>query len=170
MAFLDFLKGKSTSEIPAAVSFPAGLGASVDGMFVTMNQIPDEIFSTGVLGTCCGIEPEDGKVYAPIDGKISQLADTLHAVGLEAGGMEILIHVGVDTVDMNGSGFKSMVKVGQAVKKGDLLLTMDLAKIHEAGHPTTVIMAVTNSEDFNSVEEVVSGAVQRGSDVLRVSK
>lgn len=170
MAFLDFLKGKNTNEIPTAVSFPAVLGASVEGMFVPMSQIPDEVFSTGVLGTCCGIEPEKGEVHAPIDGKISQLADTLHAVGIEAGGMEILIHVGVDTVDMNGDGFKSVVKVGQAVKKGDLLLTMDLAKIHEAGHPATVIMAVTNSDDFTSVEETASGVVQCGNDVLRVSK
>ena len=139
-------------------------------MFVPMNQIPDEVFSAGVLGTCCGIEPEEGRVYAPIDGKISQLADTLHAVGLEAGGMEILIHVGVDTVDMNGDGFKSEVKPGQTVRKGDLLLTMDLAKIHEAGHPATVIMAVTNSDDFASVEEVASGVVQCGNEVLRVSK
>lgn len=135
-----------------------------------MNQIPDEVFSAGVLGACCGIEPEEGRVYAPIDGKISQLADTLHAVGLEAGGMEILIHVGVDTVDMNGNGFKSEVKPGQTVRKGDLLLTMDLAKIHEAGHPATVIMAVTNSDDFASVEEVASGVVQCGNEVLRVSK
>ena len=135
-----------------------------------MNQIPDEVFSAGVLGACCGIEPEEGRVYAPIDGKISQLADTLHAVGLEAGGMEILIHVGVDTVDMNGDGFKSEVKPGQTVRKGNLLLTMDLAKIHEAGHPATVIMAVTNSDDFASVEEVASGVVQCGNEVLRVSK
>lgn len=170
MAFLDFLKGKNASVPPAVISFPAGLGASVEGMFVPMDQIPDEVFSTGVLGTCCGIEPEEGKVYAPIDGKISQLADTLHAVGLEAGGMEILIHVGVDTVDMNGDGFKSAVKLGQTVKKGDLLLTMDLAKIHEAGHPATVIMAVTNSDDFTSVEEVASGMVQCGIEVLRVNK
>ena len=139
-------------------------------MFVPMNQIPDEVFSAGVLGACCGNEPEEGRVYAPIDGKISQLADTLHAVGLEAGGMEILIHVGVDTVDMNGNGFKSEVKPGQTVRKGDLLLTMDLAKIHEAGHPATVIMAVTNSDDFASVEEVASGVVQCGNEVLRVSK
>lgn len=135
-----------------------------------MNQIPDEVFSAGVLGTCCGIEPEEGRVYAPINGKISQLADTLHAVGLEAGGMEILIHVGVDTVDMNGDGFKSEVKPGQTVRKGDLLLTMDLAKIHEVGHPATVIMAVTNSDDFASVEEVASGVVQCGNEALRVSK
>lgn len=170
MAFLDFLKGKNTGGSPAGISFPAELGGCAEGMFVPMDQIPDEVFSTGVLGTCCGIEPEEGEVYAPIDGKISQLADTLHAIGIEAGGMEILIHVGVDTVDMNGEGFRSAVRPGQTVKKGDLLLTMDLAKIHEAGHPATVIMAVTNSDDFARVEEAASGMVRCGSAVLRVSK
>nr|WP_236946023.1 PTS glucose transporter subunit IIA [Enterocloster clostridioformis] len=82
-----------------------------------MNEIPDEVFSTGVLGVCCGIDPSEGKVYAPVDGKISQLADTLHAVGIEVGDVSILIHVGVDTVEMNGKGFTSAVKLGQAVKK-----------------------------------------------------
>ena len=168
MGFLDLFKSKG-SEVPSVI-FPVILGAPAKGRFVTMSRIPDEVFSTGVLGACCGIEPETGEVHAPIDGKISQLADTLHAVGIEAGGMEILLHVGVDTVDMNGDGFTSMVKVGQTVKKGDLLLKVNLAKIHEAGHPATIIMAVTNSDDFASVEEVGSGVAQCGSDVLRVSK
>lgn len=169
MGFLDFLKGKGAGP-EGAMAFPASLGAPAAGRFVSMRRIPDEVFSAGVLGTCCGIDPEEGKVYAPIDGKVSQLADTLHAVGLEAGGMEILIHVGVDTVDMNGDGFQSAVRLGQAVRRGDLLLTMDLAKIQAAGHPATVIMAVTNSDDFTSVEEAASGAVQCGNEVLRVSK
>jgi len=161
-----FKKKEDTKEI----SYPAMLGAVADGTFVTMNKIPDEVFSTGVLGVCCGITPRMGRVYAPIDGKISQLTDTLHAIGIEAGEIEILIHVGVDTVDMNGNGFSNAVKLGQSVKKGDLLLTMDLDKIQAAGHPTTVIMAVTNGDDFASVKEVGTGEVQAGDDVLQVNK
>ena len=153
-----------------AVTFPAALGAPAKGIFVPMNQIPDEVFSTGVLGVCCGIDPENGNIYAPIGGKISQLADTLHAVGLEAGGIEVLIHIGVDTVEMNGDGFRAGVKEGQTVKKGDLLLTVDLEKIKAAGHPNTVILAVTNSDSFAAVESVASGAMQPGEDVLRISK
>lgn len=129
-------------------------------------EIPDPTFSQGVLGICCGVTPAEGKVYAPMDGTISQLADTLHALGIEAGGVELLIHVGVDTVDMNGDGFKSHVQVGQAVKKGDLLLTMDLEKIKKAGHPTTIILAVTNSDDLTSVEAAASGAVDPGDRLL----
>ena len=168
MGLFDFLKGKETA--PAAPSFPAVLGAVAAGEVVMMDKIPDEVFSTGVLGSCCGVDPQEGKVYSPVDGKITQLAETLHAVGLEAGGMEILIHVGVDTVEMDGDGFTSAVKDGQTVKKGDLLLTMDLEKIRQAGHPTTVILAVTNSDEFASVETVSSGTVRPGDDLLRVSK
>lgn len=168
MGFLDrFKKGSEQAE---PVAFPAVLGSPAKGMFVPMEQIPDEVFSTGVLGVCCGIDPEEGKVCAPIGGKISQLADTVHAVGIEAGGIEVLIHVGVDTVEMNGDGFRAGVKVGQTVKKGSLLLTMDLDKIRASGHPGTVIMAVTNSDDFAQVEPMASGAVEPGTDVLKICK
>lgn len=167
MALFGFLKNK---EPEASVTFPASLGAAAKGTFVPMAQIPDEMFSEGVMGTCCGVEPSEGRVYAPIDCKISQLTDTRHAIGMEAGGMNILIHVGVDTVDMNGDGFANAVKLGETVKKGTLLLTMDLEKIKAANHPATVIMAVTNSDDFASVEEIGSGEVQPGDGVLRISK
>lgn len=168
MGFFDFLKNKNNDAAKEEVTFWATLGAAARGQFVAMSQIPDEIFSAGGLGACCGIDPEEGKVYAPISGKISQVADTPHAIGIEAGGVDILIHVGVDTVDMNGKGFAVMVKEGQQVKKGELLLTMDLGMIREAGHPATVILAVTNSGDFSSVEERASGLVRPGDDVLLV--
>lgn len=167
MGLLDFLKNK---EQPSAAVFPASLGAPAKGTFVAMEEIPDEVFSTGVLGICCGIEPEEGKVYAPASGKISQLTDTLHAVGIEANGVEILIHVGVDTVEMNGDGFANLVKLGDTVKRGDLLLTMDLQKIRDAGHAATVIMAVTNSDELASVEAASSGTMQPGEDALRINK
>ncbi len=139
-----------------AISFPNTLGAVAKGTFVPMEKIPDPTFSQGVLGVCCGIEPETGKVYAPMDGTISQLADTLHAIGIEAAGVELLIHVGIDTVAMKGDGFHSHIKEGQTVKKGDLLLTIDLEKIKAAGHPATIMVIVTNSDDLTSVEAVVS--------------
>ena len=169
MGLFDKFK-KKEQEAPAEITFPADLGAAAKGTFVPMGDIPDPVFSQGIMGTCCGIDPSEGKVYAPADGKISQVTDTMHALGIEAGGMEILIHVGVDTVDMNGKGFTNKVKLNQVIKKGDLLLTMDLDAIKEAGHPATVIMAVTNTDDFASVEAVGSGTVQPGDAVLRVSK
>ena len=167
MALFGLLKNK---EPEASVTFPAILGAAAKGTFVPMAQIPDEMFSDGIMGTCCGVEPSEGKVYAPIDCKISQLTDTRHAIGVEAGGMNILIHVGVDTVNMKGDGFSNAGELGQTVKKGDLLLTMDLEKIRAVGYPTTVILAVTNSDDFSSVKEIASGSVEPGDGVLQVEK
>ena len=163
----DAPKGARKAEpAPAPAPFPEVVGSVAKGAFVPMESLPDQPFSRGVLGTCCGVTPEEGKVYAPIDGTISQLAETLHAVGIEAAGVELLIHVGVDTVEMKGDGFRSHVKEGQAVKKGDLLLTMDLKKIEAAGHPTTIMVAVTNSDDLTSVEAAASGAVQPGDQLM----
>lgn len=165
--FSNLLGGK---EKDAPIVFPATLEAVAKGTFVPMAEIPDPTFASGVLGQGCGIDPAEGKVYAPIDGTISQVADSLHAIGIEAGGLELLIHVGVDTVDMNGDGFSCKVKENQKIKKGDLLLTMDLEKIYSAGHATTVILVVTNADDFSEVAAIASGAVEPGSGVLRVSK
>lgn len=165
----DVPKG-SKKEAPASAqpAFPDVLGAVAQGVFVPMEEIPDPTFSQGVLGVCCGIDPQTGKVFSPMDGKISQLADTLHAVGIEAEGVELLIHVGIDTVEMKGDGFKSHIKEGQTIKKGDLLLTMDLAKIKAAGHPATIMVAVTNSDDLASVEAVASGQLKPGDNLMRL--
>lgn len=163
----DSLKGsKKAAPAPAPIPFPDVLGAVAQGSFVPMEEIPDPTFSQGVLGVCCGIDPELGKVYSPMDGKISQLADTLHAVGIEAEGVELLIHVGIDTVEMKGDGFRSHIKEGQTVKKGDLLLTMDLEKIKATGHPATIMVAVTNSDDLASVETVASGQLKPGDQLM----
>ena len=103
-----------------------------------------------------------------MDGTIIQLADTLHAIGIEAGGVELLIHVGVDTVEMKGDGFRSHIKEGQTVKKGALLLTIDLDKIKAAGHPATIMTAVTNSDDLASVEATASGQLKPGDPIMRL--
>lgn len=162
MGLFDFMKGKKPLDNV--------LTAFADGKVVPMEQIPDEVFSQGIMGTCCGIEPETGKVYAPADGVVSQLTDTLHAVGLTIGDMEVLIHAGLDTVEMKGEGFTNEVREGQTVKKGDLLLTMDLEKVRSAGYPTAVILAVTNSDDFTAVEMEASGSVRVGDPLMRVQK
>ncbi|MCI8947429.1 MAG: PTS transporter subunit EIIC [Lachnospiraceae bacterium] len=157
---------KQEDSADAPITFPDVLGSVAQGTFVPMEEIPDPTFSQGILGICCGINPETGNVYSPMNGKISQLADTLHAIGIEAEGVELLIHVGIDTVEMKGDGFKSHVKEGQTVKKGDLLLTMDLKKIQAAGHPSTIMVAVTNSDELASVETVASGQLQPGDQLM----
>lgn len=167
----DFLKKSAAPAAPAEPTFPMMLAADAKGAFVPMENIPDEVFAQGILGTCCGIDPSEGKVFAPAGGEITQAPDSGHALGIMAdGGVEILIHVGVDTVEMKGDGFSPKVKVGDKVKKGDLLLEMDLGKIAAAGHPAVVITVVTNTDDFKAVEVVASGDVEPGADLIKVSK
>lgn len=169
MGFFDFLKKKE--EAPAAPVWPALIGAECRGTVVPMENIPDEVFSQGILGQCIGIDPAEGKVYAPVDGEITQAPDSGHALGLlSTGGVEVLIHVGVDTVEMNGDGFSPKVKAGDKVRKGQLLLEMDLDKIAAAKHPAVVITVITNTDDFAAVEPVAAGEVAQGADLLKVSK
>ena len=99
-----------------------------------------------------GIRPEDDKVVAPFDGKISSVADSQHAVGIESNGMEMLIHVGVDTVNMQGDGFTCLVKEGDEVTAGQPLIRFDRAKIKAAGYSDTVAVLLTNSDDLEGVE------------------
>ena len=169
MGFLDFLKKKE--DVQQAPVWPAIIGAECKVTVVPMENIPDEVFSQGILGQCIGIDPAEGKVFAPVDGEITQAPDSGHALGLMSiGGVEVLIHVGVDTVDMNGDGFTPRVKEGDKVKKGQLLLEMDLDKIAAAKHPAVVITVITNTDEFASVESVASGAVEPGADLLKISK
>ena len=170
MGFFDFLK-KKPEAAPAAPSFPMTLAADAKGTVLTMDQIPDEVFAQGILGKCCGIDPTEGKVYAPLGGTISQAPDSGHALGIEGvGGVEVLIHVGVDTGEMKGDGFSPKVKEGDKVKKGQLLLEMDLDKIAAANHPAVVITVITNTDDFKDVELVASGSVEPGADLLKITK
>lgn len=143
------------------------LAAPTGGAIVPMEEIPDPVFSSGALGFCCGIEPEEGVVAAPMDGEVVQLSDTLHAVGiLGRNGAEVLIHVGVDTVEMNGDGFAALVKEGDKVRAGQKLLTMDLDKIAQAGHEKTVIVAVTNSDNFADITRTAEGMVRAGDRIM----
>ena len=145
--------------------------APLTGSVVARDQIPDETFASGVLGDGCGIEPTVGEVAAPCDGVISTVAETRHAVGISGpADMELLIHVGVDTVEMKGDGFKALVKTGDTVKKGQKLLTFDLAKIRAAGHPTVTTVLVTNADDYAGLTLEAAGSVTAGDKLIAVQK
>lgn len=132
---------------------PGAVYAPVSGNVVPSEQIPDETFAAGILGRGVGIEPSEGVIVAPFDGEISSVTDTHHAVGVTSpDGMELLIHVGVDTVDMKGDGFQCLVKTGQKVKAGETLLTFDRAKIAAAGHPDMVAVLLTNADDYKDLK------------------
>ena len=142
--------------------------APLSSTVIPLEALPDETFSEGILGDGCGIEPNDGTVYAPFDGRVTQIANTLHAIGLESDdGLELLIHVGMDTVEMNGRGFRAMVRQSDAVKAGDPLLKADLAAIHAEGHPTATAVIVTNSDTLIALHRVSEGKLKAGTPLLR---
>ena len=124
----------------------------VKGNVIAREAIPDDTFASGVLGDGVGIEPTDELVVAPFDGTISSVAESQHAIGIEANGMEMLIHVGVDTVNMQGDGFTCLVKEGDAVTVGQPLIRFDRDKIKAAGYSDTVAVLLTNSDDLEGVE------------------
>lgn len=140
-------------KVPENVIMSTGKGeikAPVEGKVIPREQIPDETFASGVLGDGVAIEPTSETVFAPMDGTISTVAESKHAVGISGpGDMELLIHVGVDTVAMNGDGFEVFVKEGDQVKAGQPLLHFDKKKIAAAKHPDCVVTLLTNAEDFD---------------------
>ena len=124
----------------------------VEGKVISREEIPDETFASGVLGDGVGVQPSAEVVVAPFDGTISSVAESHHAVGIEGNGMELLIHVGVDTVQMNGDGFTCLVKEGDAVKVGQPLIRFSREKIKAAGYSDTVAVLMTNSDDLEGME------------------
>ena len=142
-------------EVPTASVIRCAAGTvlqPVKGNVIAREAIPDDTFASGVLGDGVGIEPEDELVVAPFDGTISSVAESQHAIGIEANGMEMLIHVGVDTVNMQGDGFTCLVKEGDEVKAGQPLIRFDREKIKAAGYSDTVAVLLTNSDDLEGVE------------------
>jgi PTS system sucrose-specific IIC component len=139
--------------MPSVVRCAAGeLLQPVAGKVIAREDIPDETFATGILGDGIGVEPTSGTVVAPFDGTVTSVFDTKHAVTLEKDGMEVLIHIGVNTVNMNGDGFTAYIAEGDEVKAGQRLLGFDSAKIKAAGYSDCVVMLLTNSDDLEGVE------------------
>ena len=140
-------------DMPVVVRCAAGeLKQPVEGKVIDREAIPDETFATGILGDGIGVEPTSGTVVAPFDGTVTSVFDTKHAITLEKDGMEVLIHIGVNTVNMNGDGFTAYVAEGDEVKAGQRLLGFDSAKIKAAGYSDCVVMLLTNSDDLEGVE------------------
>lgn len=145
------------------------LYAPIQGTIVPRNEIPDDTFAAGVLGNGVGIDPEEGVVVAPFDGEISSVTDTKHAIGITGpADMEVLIHVGVDTVNMKGDGFELLVEEGQKVKAGQKLMTFDIAKIKAAGYSPVAAVLLTNSDDYPEFKVVKTGKTQRLEEVFTV--
>lgn len=145
------------------------LYSPLNGTVVDLSAVSDPVFSSGAMGQGLAIKPEDNTLYSPVDGKVEIVFETGHAYAITSSqGAEVLLHIGIDTVSMAGDGFESLVAVGQAVKKGDLLGHFDSSKIAEAGLDDTTMMIVTNSADYQSVDILAQGHVLIGDQVALI--
>lgn len=143
--------------------------APLTGNVIALDQIPDDTFASGVLGNGVGIEPEVGEVVAPFDGTIATVADTKHAIGfMGPREMEMLIHVGVDTVKMQGEGFEVFVSEGDTVKAGQRLMTFSIDKIKESGYSTTTAVLLNNSDDYENFKVVKTGSTKKCEPVITI--
>ena len=144
---------ESDSTLAPALTGRMEIASPIPGKVVPLETVPDETFSTGVLGNGIAAEPTEGKVYAPFDGECQNLADTLHALGLlSESGVSLLIHVGLETVGLEGKPFKAHVQTGDRIKKGQLLLEFDMDAIKAAGCPTITSVLVTNEDEVGDAK------------------
>ncbi len=144
---------------------PNTVYSPLSGTLLSLNQVPDEAFSQGMMGEGCAIMPSEGKVYAPFDGTVEVLPESKHALGLLSNdGIELLIHIGLETVELNGEHFSLHVVEGQSFKKGDVLLEFDIEKIKKAGYNAISPVTITDMENFSSLELCVKTNIE-GSEV-----
>ncbi|OAN11778.1 sucrose-specific PTS transporter subunit IIBC [Streptococcus sp. CCUG 49591] len=159
---------ETNGNIPAALQNET-LVTPIVGDVVALADVNDPVFSSGAMGQGIAVKPSQGVVYAPADAEVSIAFPTGHAFGLKTtDGAEVLIHVGIDTVSMNGEGFEAKVAQGDKVKAGDVLGTFDSNKIAAAGLDDTTMVIVTNTADYASVAPVATGSVAKGDAVIEV--
>lgn len=147
------------------------IGSPIEGEAVSIKEVNDPTFSQEILGKGIAIKPSKGRVVAPVDGEIALIFETKHAISLATEqGVEILIHVGLDTVNLKGEHFTAHVKAGDKVKAGDLLVEFDAEKIREAGYDTITPMVICNTADFAEIKESNLGNVKELDSVLEIVK
>lgn len=140
-----------------------------NGKIMPLSEVKDDVFSSGAMGKGVAIEPTDGVLHAPADGKIIMTFETGHAIGMKTKtGAEILMHIGMDTVNLQGKGFDTLVKKDQEVKDGEPLVKFDIDLIKKAGYPVTTPMVVTNSKDFDDIKQIAQGDVKVGQVILEL--
>lgn len=156
-------------EIKPIILEDTRLISPIPGTVIPLSQVQDEAFASEALGKGFAINPSEGEVFAPFNGKVVAVFPTKHAIGLMSdSGVEILIHVGLNTVELNGQYFDALVEPDQPVTKGQLLLTFDVKKIEAAGYPTQVPVVVTNTPQYSSIEMIKQGDVNKDEEVLVV--
>ena len=181
LVFSGFLEKQETANQTTAPAVPAVTPAETpepetfygyaQGTILPLEEVKDETFASKVLGDGVAVEPSAGKVFAPADAVVTNLADTKHAVGLQTrGGNEILIHIGIDTVQLAGKFFRPHVKTGDSVRKGQLLIEFDLEQIKKAGFGTTIPMLFTDPSDELALEKETAGAMGPETKIAEMKK
>ncbi|QIZ66169.1 PTS sugar transporter subunit IIA [Geobacillus subterraneus] len=141
--------------------------APLSGTIVPLEDVPDPVFAQKMMGDGIAIDPTDGDVVAPVDGEIIQLFPTKHAIGLRSeAGVELLIHVGIDTVSMNGEGFTAYVKAGDRVKRGERLLSVDFSLVREKAKSAVTPIIITNGDALESLEKKAEASATKGETIL----
>ncbi len=139
------------------------------GTVLALDQVPDSTFASGLLGKGVAIIPSEGNVIAPFSGEVASIFQTKHAIGLLSdSGIELLIHVGIDTVKLDGAPFTAHVKEGDKIQAGDLLLTFDRQMILDAGYDLATPIIISNSDDYPELDIVAASAVSAGQPLLTV--
>lgn len=155
------------SEKAASSAEKKHIDSPLTGQAVSLSDVKDEVFSGGMMGSGCAVIPSEGKVTAPFDGTVTGLFDTHHAVGIEStDGIELLVHVGMDTVKLKGRHFKCHVQNGQQIKKGDLLLEFDIQQIAAEGYDVTTPVIITNSDDFSDIQTKAPCEIKAGQQLI----
>lgn len=141
----------------------------IKGKIMNLSSINDEVFSSGMMGKGIAIEPSDGKIYSPVDGTVTSIFPTNHAIGLTSkDGVEVLIHIGLDTVSLNGEGFEAHVKQNDNVTKGELLITVDIDKVKKEGYSVITPVVITNSMIYQDLSIIPNQHVSVGDDLIAI--
>ena len=168
--YKDEAPAANAAPVPEADSENVKAGSLVsplDGKVVLLNDVKDEVFSTGVLGKGAAVKPSTGELFSPVDGTVTMVPDTKHAISvLDSSGAEILMHIGMDTVELNGKFYEPQVKAGDTVKKGQLLIKFDIDEIQKAGYDTVTPIVITNSDNIG-VKVVAHGDISAGTELFR---
>lgn len=167
MGILKKIINGKKEEIPSVATEEKTVYSPLRGTVIPLKEVGDGVFSEGILGQGCGIWPDESVITSPVSGIVSQVAETKHAVGVTGNdGVEVLVHIGLDTVSMNGKGFTVYVKEGDLVKCGQKLLTFDKKAIAEAGFSDITVILITNTDNYQEVKLVRTGAVGAGEKII----
>lgn len=161
---------KREQSAPSSSTANIVMYSHLNGTVVMLEDVEDEVFSQKILGEGIAVEPTEGKLYAPCDGRVDSVFDTKHAINiLSAEGAEVLLHIGIDTVKLGGKHFEAHVSDGQEIKKGDLLISFDIEAIKAEGCKVTTPLIISNTDEYSSITSAAQGKVLAGDEIIKIN-